>query len=274
MVTLGPGFCTGVETGPERGRYAFLMYESRLSHRDRVAILAGVILAQGALLFALINMSANVREALPDDVVEMFDVTQTPPPPPDPPVVAQKEAKAKPKEAEGAASAKNVKSQATEIKDPKPQVKLLPPQPTKVSDTPKQGADATQGASNVAGPGTGAGGVGTGTGSGGAGTGTGGGGGGGTGVKLVRGITNRDYPVAIQRAWPAGGRIFVRLRIQPDGRVSQCDVMRSFEDVAADQWTCSLILQRGQFRPATDASGRPVAAWFGYVQSDQGRFDR
>lgn len=247
------------------------MYEYRLSRRDRVAILAGVIMAQGALLFALINMSANVREALPDDVVEMFDVTQTPPPPPDPPVVAQKEAKAKPKEAEGAASARNVKSQATEIKDPKPEVKLPPPQSAKVSDTPRQGTDATQGASNVAGPGTGAGGVGNGTGSGGAGNGMGGGGAGGTGVRLIRGVVSRDYPDAIIKRWPRDGRIFVRLRVQPDGSVSQCDVMRSYGDALADQWTCSLLRQNGQFRPATDASGRPIAAWFGYIQAPTGQ---
>jgi protein TonB len=68
--------------------------------------------------------------------------------------------------------------------------------------------------------------------------------------------------------------VFVRVRVQPDGKVSQCDVMRSFGDKAVDQWTCSLVLQRAVFRPATDASGRPIAAWFGYVQSDVGRFDR
>ena len=68
--------------------------------------------------------------------------------------------------------------------------------------------------------------------------------------------------------------MFVRVRVQPDGRVSQCDVMRSFGDKAVDQWTCSLVTSRAQFRPATDANGRPIAAWFGYVQSDVGRFDR
>jgi protein TonB len=63
-----------------------------------------------------------------------------------------------------------------------------------------------------------------------------------------------------------GGAIFLRLRIEANGRPSQCDVMRSYGDRLADQWTCSLMMERGQFRPATDASGRPVAAWFGYVQ--------
>jgi hypothetical protein len=30
-------------------------------------------------------------------------------------------------------------------------------------------------------------------------------------------------------------------------------------------------MQRGQFRPALDARGAPVSAWFGYKQVDIGR---
>ena len=85
---------------------------------------------------------------------------------------------------------------------------------------------------------------------------------------LVRGITARDYPPAIMRSWPRGGAIFLRLRIEPDGRPSRCDVMRSFGNASADQWTCSLIIQRGRFRPALDARGVPISAWFGYKQAD------
>jgi protein TonB len=144
-----------------------------------------------------------------------------------------------------------------------------------VAEKPNTGADPTQGAAPVRGPGTGAGGVGTGTGSGGSGSGTGGGGGGvAVGASLVRGITNRDFPPEIQRRWPRGGAIFLRLRIEPNGRPSQCDVMRSYGDPLADQWTCSLIVQRGVFRPALDARGTPIAAWYGYIQRDTGRFDR
>lgn len=250
------------------------MYQPKASRRDKLITLALVLLVHVGLAFALVNLSGTVREALPEEVVQMFDVTEPPPPPPEPPVVVQQPEKAKPKEKEGAASAKNVKSKATEVKDPEPRIPLPVPQPMPVSKTPNTGGDKTQGASNVPGPGTGAGGVGNGTGSGGSGNGTGGGGSGGSGVRLVKGITNRDYPIEIQRAWPKGGRIFVRVRVQPDGRVSQCDVMRSFGNAAADQWTCSLILQRARFRPATDVNGAPIAAWFGYVQSDTGRFER
>jgi len=250
------------------------VYQPRPSPRDRAATIALVVAIHAGLAFALINLSGPVRDVLPEEVVEIFDVTELPPPP----VVEQipEPQKEQPKREEGAASAKNIESKATPVVAPKPPISLPIPVPIPVTQTPGQGSDRTQGASDVVGPGTGAGGQGTGTGSGGSGSGTGGGGGGGTaaGVKLVRGITNRDYPPAIQRSWPRGGRVFVRVRVQPDGKVSQCDVMRSFGDRAVDQWTCSLVLNRAVFRPATDANGKPIAAWFGYVQSDVGRFDR
>ena len=50
--------------------------------------------------------------------------------------------------------------------------------------------------------------------------------------------------------------------------------MRGFGNKAADQWTCSLIMERGQFRPARDARGNPIASWYGYIQRDTGRYDR
>ena len=250
------------------------MYQPKPPLRDRIATIAFVLVVHAGLAIAFISLSPPIREVLPQEVVEIFDVTE-PPPPPVVEEIPQPE-EAQPEREEGAASAKNIESQATPVVAPKPPIQLPIPQPMPVTQTPGQGSDRTQGASDVVGPGTGAGGQGTGTGSGGSGSGTGGGGGGGTasGVRLVRGITNRDYPPAIQRSWPRGGRVFVRVRVQPDGKVSQCDVMRSFGDRAVDQWTCSLVLQRAVFRPATDGNGKPIAAWFGYVQSDVGRFDR
>jgi protein TonB len=250
------------------------VYQPKPPLRDRIASIAFVVAIHAGLAIAFISLSPPIRESLPQEVVEIFDVTE-PPPPPVVEEIPQPE-EAQPEREEGAASAKNIESQATPVVAPKPPIQLPIPQPMPVTQTPGQGSDRTQGASDVVGPGTGAGGQGTGTGSGGSGSGTGGGGGGGSasGVRLVRGITNRDYPPAIQRSWPRGGRVFVRVRVQPDGKVSQCDVMRSFGDRNVDQWTCSLVLQRAVFRPATDANGKPIAAWFGYVQSDVGRFDR
>ncbi|MEO6535761.1 MAG: energy transducer TonB [Sphingomicrobium sp.] len=233
-----------------------------------------MLLIHAALLFALLHLSGQIDLTDPQNVLKTFNVIDPPPPPrtipPPPPRAADK---AKPKQKEGGSSPKNIKSEATPIKAPKPRVKPLLPNPVVVAETPRQGVQATQGASTITGPGTGAGGNGTGTGSGNGGNGPGGGGGGGVAVPvaLVRGITSRDYPPAIGQSWPRGATIFLRLRIEATGRPSGCDVMRGFGNPAADQWTCSLIMQRGVFRPARDGAGRPVAAWFGYKQSDRDR---
>lgn len=246
------------------------MYQPSASTRDRIVTFGGVLAIHVILLGALINLSGPVREALPDQVVEIFDVIEPPPPPPPPPptvVETRKVETPKPKEKEAKASEKNIKSKATEVKVVEPRIPLPVPTPTPAAKTPNNGNEATQGASNQAGAGTGAGGSGNGTGSGGAGNGTGGGGGGiANPSRILRKLGRRDFPPGVIERTPRGGRIFTRLRIEADGRVSQCDVMRSFGDANADQWTCSLIRQRAVFQPATDRSGRPVASWFGYVQ--------
>ena len=230
-----------------------------------------------ALAFALINMSPPIRQALPEQVVELFDVTE-PPPPPEEVVVEQIPAPKEdaPKEEEGAASPKNIRSQATPVTAPKPPIQLPIPSPMPVSPTPRQGNQPTQGASNVVGPGTGAGGIGTGTGSGGSGSGTGGGGSGGIATRpaVLRGITNRDYPDEVARFWPRGGAVFIAVRVLPNGRATDCKINRSIGIPAIDQWTCKLVEERAVFRPATDANGRPVAAWYGYIQREVGRSGR
>lgn len=251
------------------------MYQPQLSRRDRVATFTVVGAIHLALAFALVNLSQPIRERLPEEVVEIFDVTQPPPPPEE--VVEVKQIPAPqedaPKEEEGAASAENIRSRATPVVAPKPPIALPIPPPMPVTQTPNTGSDRTQGASDRPGPGTGAGGVGTGTGSGGSGSGTGGGGSGGVAIRpaVIRGITSRDYPQEVARYWPRGGAVFIAVRVLPNGRATDCKINRSIGVPAIDQWTCKLVEERASFRPARDASGRPVAAWFGYVQQESGR---
>ena len=248
------------------------MYRSDLDAKDKGGAIAAVAAIHGALLFALLHMSGQIDLANPQSVLSTFDVIEVPPPPPVPPPARQSE-QTRPKEKEGGSAPKNIRSEATPVAAPKPKVEPQQPNPVVVAEVPRQGASPTQGASDVRGPGTGAGGLGTGTGSGRGGSGPGGGGGGGVAApaSLVRGITSRDYPAAIRQTWPPGAAIFLRLRIEPNGRPSRCDVMRGFGNPAADQWTCSLVMQRGVFRPARDARGQPVPAWFGYKQADTTR---
>lgn len=250
------------------------MYEPRPSTRDRIATFSAVVLIHVTLAAVLINISPEAREQLPQEVVEIFDVTEPPPPEEETviePIPAAREDA--PKEEEGAASPENIRSQATPVVAPRPPIALPIPPPIPVTQTPGTGSERTQGASDRPGPGTGAGGVGTGTGSGGSGSGTGGGGAGGIATRpvVVRGITNRDYPNEVSRYWPRGGAVFIAVRVLPNGRATDCKINRSIGIPAIDQWTCRLVEERAVFRPARDSSGRPVAAWFGYVQQESRR---
>lgn len=250
------------------------MYRSNLDTRDKSGALIAVAAVHAVLLLMLLQISGRVDLADPESITQVFDVTQPPEPPEEEPVIEQRqEERERPREQEGAASPENIRSTATPVVAPRPEISLPVPVPMATTETPNEGADRTQGASDRPGPGTGAGGVGTGTGSGGSGTGTGGGGGGGVAVSpsLLRGITQRDYPAAIQQRWPRGGRIFLRLRVEPNGRASQCDVMRGYGDRVADDWTCRLVMERATFRPARNARGEPVSAWFGYIQAETRR---
>lgn len=248
------------------------MYEPHLSRRDRVATLTMVGAIHVALAFALVNLSQPIRERLPEEVVEIFDVTE--PPPPEEVVVVEPipaQQQDAPKEEEGAASPENIRSQATPVVAPKPPIQLPVPPPIPVTQTPNTGSDPTQGASDRPGPGTGAGGIGTGTGSGGSGRGTGGGGSGGQGTRptlITPSLTRSDYPDEVSRYWPRSRDAFVAVavRVQLDGRGTDCKINRSSGVPAIDQWTCRLVETRLRFRPATDDRGRPVVAWYGYVQ--------
>lgn len=241
------------------------MYRAALDRRQKSGAAAAVIAIHVGLALAFLHLSARLAAPDPEAPMQVFDVTEVPPPPEPPPILQRQ----RPKDKEGGSAPKNIKSAATPVVAPKPAVRIPVAPPVLGSQTPRQSTDTTQGASDVPGPGTGAGGEGSGTGSGSGGNGSGAGGGGVTvPAGLVRGITGRDYPGDLRRSWPRGGKIFLRLRIEADGRPSKCDVMRSYGDSVADEWTCDLVMQRGIFRAAKDAAGRPIAGWLGYVQAE------
>ena len=228
-----------------------------------------MIAVHAALLVMLLNLSGRMDVTHPQEVLRVFDVNEVVPPakPTVPPPKTPEQQK--PKDAEGAASPKNIKSNATDIVAPKPEFSMPVPVPMAATRTPNTGVQATQGASDVVGPGTGAGGTGTGTGSGGSGSGTGGGGGGGAvspphlATPVLRG---RDFPREMLERWPGGGTVFLRLRVDPRGFVSECDVDRGTGIAAIDTQVCDVARDRLRFRPALDRNGQPVAGWFGYAQ--------
>lgn len=250
------------------------MYRPATSPRDRAATIIAVALIHVGLGYAFLNLSGTLRAIEEQTDLQIFDITNPPPPPPI--VELPQPEKAKPKEEEGAASARNIESKATPVVAPKPRVIVPATPPIVATPTPNTGAAPTQGASPVPGPGTGAGGSGTGTGSGGSGSGTGGGGSGGEGTRptviQATTLTSRDYHPSIRRNWPRGGRVFVAVRVQLDGRATDCKINRSIGDPVIDSETCRLVEQKVRFRPALDENGQPTVAWYGYVQYPIGRW--
>lgn len=225
---------------------------------------AGVI---GGLL--TMGPSGVTKDSLQESL-EIFDVSLLPPPPPPPPPPSVVESRAAPQE-EGAAAPPARKAEASPVERPEPVVRLPPP-PTPVTAAPDPGTGSapSAGAAPIDGPGSGAGGEGNGAGSGSSGAGPGGGGDGGEGTRpslASRPLTQRDYSSPSRREWPAGGRVLVTFTVEVNGRASDCRVFQSIGNPRIDAETCALVLRKLRFRPARDASGRPVQSRYAYAQS-------
>ena len=239
-----------------------MAYRTDIGTRDRGGAIAAVIAIHAALLFAFLHLSGKMDLSDPQSALRTIDLRLLPPPPP--PV---QHLQARPKEKEGASAPKNIRSQATPVVAPKPRVVTPPVQPIVASETPRQGASPTQGASEVRGPGTGAGGQGNGTGSGNGGNGSGGGGDVAEPPRLVTPVLyGRDFPRDIVEQWPGRATVFMRLRVDARGYVSECTVDRGTGLPAIDAGLCNVAHDRLRFRPALNRSGQAVAGWFGYAQ--------
>jgi protein TonB len=241
-------------------------YRSDIGNRDRTGAIVAVVAIHAVLFYMLLHLSGPMDIPGAQSVMRVFDLTRPPPHPPPPPP-PERSQQAKPREKEGG-SAPNLKSEATPIKAPKPKL-IVPPVPQiAASETPRQGTQPTQGAAPVAGPGTGTGGSGTGTGTG-AGGGSGGGGGGGVAEPphlATPVLTGRDFPRELLQQWPRGANIFMRLRVDARGYVSECTVDQGTGVAAIDNSVCNIVHDRLRFRPALNRSGQAVAGWFGYAQ--------
>lgn len=243
------------------------MYRSNLNPRDKGGAIAAVIAIHVALAFMVLNLSGAIDLPGAEGVIQVFDLSKPSPPPPPPP--PQLRLQPKPKQKEGGSAPKNIRSEATPVKAPKPEV-IVPPVPQiAASETPRQGTAPTQGASDVRGPGTAAGGSGNGTGSGSGGNGPGGGGDNGVAepphlvTPVLRG---NDFPRELLEQWPRGATVFLRLRVDARGYVDECTVDRGTGVSSIDSTLCNLAHDRLRFRPALNHGGQAVAGWFGYAQ--------
>lgn len=260
------GSCRARQPESRERRFDSAMYRPVSSPRERAATVSAVVLVHVGLALALLNLSGTVRLPTPDELTQLIDVTAEPPPPPIVEIVPET---ARPKKREGAASAKNIDSQATPVAAPKPVIVVPTPQPIIASPTPAQGAQPTQGASDVVGPGTGAGGSGTGTGSGGAGSGDGGGGNGLAVVRTrlaTRPLTRRDFSPDMLDRWPRGRPVQMRFRVDAEGRIIQCIVDFGTGDQQLDATVCATAQARLRFYPGLNRDGQRVADWAAYGQ--------
>jgi protein TonB len=240
-------------------------YRSDINPRDRGGAITAVVAIHALLLFMLLHLSGKIDLGDPQSALRIIDLRLVKPPPPPPP--ASRREQARPKEKEGGSAPKNIRSQATPVVAPKPKVVTPPVQQIVASETPRQGPSPTQGASDVRGPGTGAGGQGNGTGSGSGGNGPGGGGEMAEPPRLATPVLyGRDFPPEMLEQWPGRATVFMRLRVDPRGYVSECTVDRGTGIRSIDDRLCNLAHDRLRFRPALNRNGQAVAGWFGYAQ--------
>lgn len=224
--------------------------------RRRMLTALAVILAH-ALLIWLLARTGMVQ--LPPKVASIIMVDVPAPAPPAPP--AEKPGTPEP-EAAAAPPAPRARPKPTAA--PPPDVRVEPEKPEPTPPAAADGAESKAGAA-AAGPGSGAQGQGIGLGSGDAGSGTGGGGG------IVRArwksgrIDRRDYPEAEARR-NIGGSVTAHFDVTPEGRVTNCRVVRSSGAPALDATTCRLLEQRFRYTPARNSRGEPVADVMGWRQ--------
>ena len=211
--------------------------------RDRAWAIAGVVAVHALLAYVLLSgLALRVSERASDSFDLIDVVIPLPPPPPRPP-----EEPSKPK---GEASPPNLKTVPSPVVAP-PSV-VPAPSPIAAAPISSNGSASSSGASSVAGLGSGAGGAGNGLGGGGS-------GGGGSRALLIRGrLNDSDYPASAARAGIEGS-VAVRFTVQPDGRVSGCQIVKSSGSNDLDNTTCRLIERRFRYRPARDVQGRAIA---------------
>lgn len=218
-------------------------YQGKARRPDQAKAIAAVIAVHAALAFIILS-GLNVRtvgEAV--EALKTFNLEQPPPPPPPPPPP-----KPRPRpQAHKEAGAPAKRAEPTPVVAPPP--RILVPSPIPAAKIAGTGSAATSGA-GTSGIGTGTGGYGNGP------------GGGGSGAfiparKLTK-IPDREYRRFAASGIPSGS-VAIGIRVNPDGSVSDCRIVRSSGSGYADALMCQLTEQYVRFSPARDPSGRPVA---------------
>jgi periplasmic protein TonB len=228
-------------------------YTGTANRPDRAKAIAAVIAVHAALA-AIILAGLNVRMVTAAiEQMKTFDVREPPPPPQRPPL---QQPAPRPERARQAAGEPAKKAEAAPIVAPTPRLPVPSPVP------------ATKVAGMGSAPSSGAGTSGTGTGAGGSGSGPGGGGYGDysrfTPARIVRRIPNSEYRRISGGRMPFGSAT-IAFRVNPDGTMANCRIVRSSGDPYVDSIVCDAARRNMRFSPARDPSGRPVAQDMAYT---------
>jgi protein TonB len=219
---------------------------------DRWKAIIAALAVNGVIGVAIVS-GLNVR--MVSHAVERLttiDIKEPPPPPPvKPPPPAPR-----PSMAKKPAGAPAPKAEPTPVVAPQPKIAL--PSPIPAAKVAGAGTASSSGA-GISGNGTGAGGAGNGP------------GGGGyadysrfTPARLVGKIPNSEYR-RISAGRIAQGSATIAFRVNPDGRISSCRVVRSSGDPYVDAMVCDAATRWLLFDPARDPAGRPVAQEITYT---------
>ena len=225
-------------------------YRGTADRPDKAVAIVGVVAIHAVLAIVLLSGLdiRTVREA----VDKMTTIAINEPPPPSPIQLPKPAPRPHPmKKPEGAAAKK---AEQTPVVAPQP--RLPAPSPLPAARVAGTGPSTLSGAAQ-AGSGTGAGGLGAGTGGGGSGT--------FTPAQKITKIPNSEYRRLVAASGMDRGTVGLSIRVMPDGRASNCRIVRSSGNSYADSLMCQLTEQYVRFRPALDPNGRPVAqdvTWF------------
>jgi len=226
-----------------------MAYYRGTERNERAKALAGVLLVHvvlGAVILTGLNVH-NVRRVV--ESLKTFDIDEPPPPPPPQPPPPKEQAQ-RAKEEEGAAGKK---ADPSPVVVPKPKIELPAKPPVTAAPVAGTGSATTSGAANY----------GTGPGAGGSGSGRGGGGTGDfsgyTPAQRISKIPDTQYRRIRAASGMSSGRIGITLKVNTDGRPSNCRIVRTSGNPDVDALFCELAVEYVRFRPARDADGTPVA---------------
>lgn len=221
---------------------------------DRIKAAAGVLVVHAALAAVILSGLTVHSVATTIERLNTFDITEAlPPPPPPPPSPTPDRAREK----QGAAAKKSL---PTPVVAPPPRIVVPYKPPVTASRVASTGSAATAGAATA----------GTGTGAGGSGTGLGGGGSGDfsrfTPARMLNKIPDREYRRISGGRIPRGSAA-IAFRVNADGRMTDCRIVRSSGDSYVDSIVCDAATKYLRFRPARDPDGRAVAQDMTYTPS-------